>query len=44
MKNIIRLTESDLMRIVKRVINENDENEDDSDKIAHTKKQFLNLA
>jgi len=42
MKKVIKLTESDLMRIVKRVILEN-ENQEEIDKLNHTKKQFLNL-
>jgi len=42
MKKVIRLSESNLMRIVKRVILEN-ENQEEIDKLNHTKKQFLNL-
>ena len=40
MKKVIRLTESDLVRIVKRVILEND-NQDELESLNHTKKQFL---
>ena len=42
MKKVIKLTESDLMRIVKRVIREND-NEDDLESLNHKKKKFLSI-
>lgn len=40
MKKIIRLTESDLMRVVKRVISENDY-QDELEGLNHIKKKFL---
>jgi len=42
MKKVIKLTESDLMRIVKRVIKEND-SEDDLESLNHKKKKFLSI-
>ena len=42
MKKVVRLTESDLMRIVKRVIREND-SENDLESLNHKKKKFLSI-